>query len=67
METDHRAKAITAGIIGIAKGLGIHVVAEGVETHAQLILLKQLGCEYAQGFYLGYPAPLKQLVMTRSV
>lgn len=67
MEKDHRAKAITAGIIGIAKGLGIHVVAEGIETRAQLALLKQLDCEYAQGFYLGHPAPLEQLAVAQSV
>ncbi|OOF00068.1 putative bifunctional diguanylate cyclase/phosphodiesterase [Salinivibrio sp. IB643] len=67
METDSRAKAITAGIIDIAKRLDINVVAEGVETHTQLMLLKQLDCQHVQGFYLGYPAPLEQLAVAQSV
>ena len=33
----------------MAKALGVHVVAEGVETIAQLELLDELGCEFAQG------------------
>jgi EAL domain-containing protein (putative c-di-GMP-specific phosphodiesterase class I) len=33
------------------------VVAEGVETGEQLVLLEEYGCDLVQGFYLGRPAP----------
>jgi len=41
-----------------AKMLGVRVVAEGVETPAQMAMLQSLGIETAQGFLLGRPAPL---------
>ncbi len=42
-------------IISIGNALGMTTVAEGVETLAQLELLKSLGCNHAQGFLLGRP------------
>lgn len=57
--TDLDDAAITRGIIGLAKSLGLRVVAEGVEYDAQLELLIQYGCEEAQGYLLSEPiAPL---------
>lgn len=44
-------------ILGIAKNLKIPVVAEGVETEKQLMLLKELGCEIVQGYYFSKPLP----------
>ena len=41
--------------------LGLQVVAEGIETTDQLLLVRSLGCELAQGFLLGRPAPANQL------
>ncbi|MBV5324462.1 MAG: EAL domain-containing protein, partial [Rhodospirillaceae bacterium] len=35
----------------------LNVVAEGVETNAQLLLLEQYGCDMVQGYYLGHPSP----------
>lgn len=58
---DYRSRAITSGIIDIAKGVGIQVVAEGVETDHQLRILEELGCEQAQGFYLSHPIPVEEL------
>ena len=43
-------------ILELAQGIGLEVVAEGVETAEQLKELKALGCDYAQGFYLARPA-----------
>jgi EAL domain-containing protein (putative c-di-GMP-specific phosphodiesterase class I) len=37
------------------------VVAEGVEDEAQLIRLRQMGCELGQGYYFARPAPLERL------
>jgi EAL domain-containing protein (putative c-di-GMP-specific phosphodiesterase class I) len=41
----------------MAHGLKMVVVAEGVETGEQLVLLEEYGCDLVQGFYLGHPAP----------
>lgn len=47
--------ALTTAIIAMAHSLGITVVAEGVENEAQYKLLRERGCDLAQGFCLGYP------------
>ena len=49
--------AITRAIIAMARSLNITVVAEGVETQAQIDLLVSLGCTMVQGFLLGRPLP----------
>jgi diguanylate cyclase (GGDEF)-like protein/PAS domain S-box-containing protein len=52
---DTRTDTLARGLIEIAHGLGLHVIAEGVEHHDQLESLKALQCDGAQGFYLGRP------------
>jgi diguanylate cyclase (GGDEF)-like protein/PAS domain S-box-containing protein len=49
--------AITRAIIAMAQSLKLTVVAEGVETQAQIDLLLSLGCTIVQGFLLGSPLP----------
>ena len=46
---------IVAALTSLARGLGLHVVAEGVETHEQLSFVRDCGCNEAQGFLLGRP------------
>lgn len=46
---------VLEAIIGLAKSLNLHVVAEGVETKEQLDLLQQRECDYIQGFYFARP------------
>jgi EAL domain-containing protein (putative c-di-GMP-specific phosphodiesterase class I) len=53
--------AIVEAIVGLARSLGLQVVAEGVETEGQLRRLEALGCDYAQGFYLGHPVSAELL------
>lgn len=54
--TDHQSDAsIIKAIIAMAHSLHLKVVAEGVETNAQLEVLKNHHCDEAQGFYLGHP------------
>ena len=53
---DSENAAITHAIIAMAHGLKMAVVAEGVETDAQLLLLEQYGCDMAQGYHLGHPS-----------
>lgn len=49
--------AVIAAVLGIARSLGLTVVAEGVETTNQLALLRDLGCPVGQGFHFGRPQP----------
>ncbi len=53
-------RAIVKAIIMMCKGLHLKTIAEGVETVEQLELLKQFGCEMAQGFYYSKPVPSQQ-------
>ncbi|MDX2319778.1 MAG: EAL domain-containing protein [Moritella sp.] len=50
------------GIITIVHNLGMKVVTEGVETHAQLSYLQEKQCDYSQGFLLCRPIPLHELL-----
>jgi diguanylate cyclase (GGDEF)-like protein len=47
--------ALTTAIIAMAHSLGITVVAEGVEKEGQYALLRERGCDLAQGYWLGHP------------
>jgi len=47
--------ALTSAIIAMAHSLGITVVAEGVEKEAQFDILRDRGCDLAQGYWLGHP------------
>jgi len=54
-------KAITRAIIALGKNLGMHVLAEGVETRAQGKFLAAEGCDIFQGFFYGKPMPGAEL------
>ena len=54
---DTENAAITRAIIAMAHGLKMVVVAEGVETDEQLVMLEEYGCDMAQGYFLGHPSP----------
>lgn len=45
------------GSIGIAQRLGLQTVAEGVETEEDWTLLREIGCDIAQGYFIGRPMP----------
>lgn len=52
-----QAESVVASIISMAHALGLRVVAEGVETQAELDQLKGFDCDYVQGYYTGRPMP----------
>ena len=52
------ATMIVRTIIGLAHNLGLSVVAEGVETRAQLKILRDLECDQIQGYLIGRPMPI---------
>jgi predicted signal transduction protein with EAL and GGDEF domain len=57
---DPDAASITAAIISMAQTLSLRVVAEGVETEAQLTFLREHGCDEMQGFLFSPPVPAEQ-------
>ncbi|WP_439536838.1 bifunctional diguanylate cyclase/phosphodiesterase [Methyloversatilis sp.] len=61
IESDPDDAAICAATISLAQNLGLSVVAEGVETDAQLAFLDNLGCECVQGYLFSKPLPAAEL------
>jgi diguanylate cyclase (GGDEF)-like protein/PAS domain S-box-containing protein len=61
IEHNERDLSLCKGIVAIAHKLQMKVVAEGIETTTQLALLKEMGCDYAQGFYFSRPVPAHQI------
>lgn len=59
---DARNAAICLATISLAHGLGLEVIAEGVEEDAQLQWLRDHGCDQAQGFHMARPEPLEALI-----
>ena len=57
---DREDRAITSAIISMATNLDLRVVAEGVETPAQLAELKTLGCHIGQGYFFARPLPAEE-------
>ena len=59
LQANPNAQAIIRGIIGLARGLNIPLIAEGVETREQLEFLRAEGCAEAQGYLIGKPLPIE--------
>jgi len=57
---DPEDSAITTSILLLGKSLNLKVIAEGMETRAQLDFLKALGCDEGQGYYFGRPMPAEE-------
>jgi diguanylate cyclase (GGDEF)-like protein/PAS domain S-box-containing protein len=53
--------AIVSSVIQLANGLGLRVIAEGVETKEQLEFLRDAGCRELQGFYFSYPVKIEEV------
>jgi len=60
LETDPGDAAITEAIIGLARGLGLRVVAEGVGTQMQHEFLAARGCHCFQGYWVSKPLPARE-------
>ena len=52
-----RGANVVKGVVLLAKSLGLKIVAEGVETEEQLLMMRSLGCDLIQGFYFSKPVP----------
>jgi diguanylate cyclase (GGDEF)-like protein len=66
MASDEQEAAIVAAVIGLSHALGLSVVAEGVESIAQVDRLRALGCDVAQGYYFWRPGPPEALAQLLS-
>jgi diguanylate cyclase (GGDEF)-like protein len=60
LESDPRTEPVVAAVLALGRGLGIGVIAEGIETEAQAARLATMGCETGQGWLLGRPMPADQ-------
>jgi EAL domain-containing protein (putative c-di-GMP-specific phosphodiesterase class I) len=59
LASDKRSQAIVTAVVRLAQELGLKVVAEGIEHEDQLAFLRDLGCDYIQGFLFSKPMPLE--------
>jgi len=62
LSEDNNSAVIVRSTIDLAHKLGLQVVAEGVESRETLELLEKLGCDQVQGFYLGRPMPMQEML-----
>jgi diguanylate cyclase (GGDEF)-like protein len=60
-ESDTNSRVVQA-IVGLGKAMGLEVVAEGVETEQQLLMVNQYGCDLAQGYFIGRPMEALELL-----
>jgi diguanylate cyclase (GGDEF)-like protein/PAS domain S-box-containing protein len=59
-------EALVGLIVTLGQKLNKRVLAEGVETERQLEFLRQAGCDEAQGYFIGRPAPAEEIVVARN-
>ncbi|MGH8052484.1 MAG: bifunctional diguanylate cyclase/phosphodiesterase [Stenotrophomonas sp.] len=62
-EDGNNTLALVEGVLSLARTLGIETIGEGVETQRQLQTLQDLGCNFGQGYLLGYPAPREETLL----
>ncbi|MCQ4087581.1 bifunctional diguanylate cyclase/phosphodiesterase [Saccharibacillus sp. JS10] len=65
--TNTSSRAIVEMIVTMARQLGLHIIAEGIEEEEQVILLRELQCFTAQGFYYSKPVPGHELYAYRKM
>jgi len=68
MTEREESAVIIRSIVTLAHNLGLRVIAEGIDDVAQIDRLRDLGCEYGQGFYFARPMPMDEVeaMLTRS-
>lgn len=62
IETNNKTRGVIQAVIELAHALDLNVVAEGIETEGQRILLAELGCDEMQGYFISRPLPEERLI-----
>ena len=62
MANDRKDESIVKAAVDLAHNLGLKIVAEGVEDEKTLDILSELGCDYAQGYYMAKPMPCNEVM-----
>lgn len=63
MDTNHDSEVIVKSTVDLGHNLGLKIIAEGVETEKIWNMLAEIGCDQAQGYYMGKPMPGKDLLL----
>jgi EAL domain-containing protein (putative c-di-GMP-specific phosphodiesterase class I) len=61
MERGSSGIALVRGIVALIRSLELESIAEGIETAEQLAILREMGCECGQGFFISRPVPAQKL------
>ncbi len=62
LENNLNSQSICRAVVNLSSALSMTVVAEGVETEAQLNNLREIGCTYGQGYFFAKPLPLERAI-----
>lgn len=62
MEKDTRSRELVKSIIGLGQNMGLSIIAEGVETQEEAGILRDMGCEAAQGYHFAKPLPEDKVI-----
>ena len=62
INVDQGASSLVEAIVAMAKSLNLQVIAEGVEEQKQCLAVRDMGCEYVQGYYFARPMPADKLI-----
>jgi diguanylate cyclase (GGDEF)-like protein len=65
VETDDRARSFIAAVIRLGHDLGLEVVVEGIESHGQLMVIRELGATYVQGYFIDPPRAAEYINLQR--
>lgn len=60
IDTDRGRRALASALISFGDEMGMTIVAEGIETEAELLTLRELGVRYGQGYFLAEPGPIPE-------
>lgn len=63
LEKDPQGLGIVSAVVSLGKAMGLKVVAEGIENLEQQALVASSGCDLGQGFFIGRPMPIEDLIL----
>ncbi|MGH7713399.1 MAG: EAL domain-containing protein, partial [Gemmatimonadaceae bacterium] len=70
IDSEHLSREVVRAILGLVRAVGVDAIAEGVTSETQVEVLRELGCEYAQGYLFSRPLPpdeVRELLSQRHI